>query len=360
MSAQFLYNAAMYARIVPLTLLVVIALCVPAARYFYYTSFESPEHYAERLAQEEGIVARFQEELPDKTKTRGPAFALRAVFTATKNRAISSGECHLLLHNVGHAALNLSVAEVGQLLNVAEVRTCLGGYLHGMEAEILESGQDVQKRAWRLCEETRAAGIANGPCFHGFGHAAMEWTQDVEQALTLCDSLAGGPEKEMSGCYRGVFSQLSDYIAGMAEGKNPFPEVDPSNAFAYCRTLQQKFQSSCQSQLSQRYNDVGNPLQGVQNCLAASKSHDERDVCANILTSLETRKAYDENREESMGAFFATIPIAQQPAALSGMYESHSAAKDTYPGIRPWSEVCATVVREDAEACARATGTSLQ
>ncbi|MBP9669318.1 MAG: hypothetical protein KBE09_03445 [Candidatus Pacebacteria bacterium] len=339
---------------------VLIGCVIGAGAWWSSFRTETASTVGLRLGKTESPIQAFQESLPELTETQGAAYAIEAVFAATKERLISSGECHLLLHNVGHAALAFSLEHSEALAVTSEVKACLGGYLHGIEAEIVESGQDARVRLWDMCVQARAWGIANGPCFHGVGHAALEWTQDVPKALAFCDSLAGGPEEDMRGCYRGVFSQLSDYIAGMSAASNPFPEVDPKNSFIYCRTLDEKFQFACQTQLSQRYNDVGNPLQGLKDCIAASVRDTERDVCANILAALETRKAYDEDREDDIRLFMATVPTAQRLAALHGIYESYSAAKNTYPHVRPWADVCADISGSDLAACMGVESASLQ
>lgn len=355
--------AGMSARTVAACALVALCVVLGGAAFAYYLTMvdESPEEYVARIARSGEVVSRLQEDLPQKIQEQGAAFALRAVFAAARSRSISSGECHLLLHNVGHATFAAaSMDSLRDAFTFAEVRTCLGGYLHGMEAEILESGQEVQVRAWKLCELSHTIGVKNGPCFHGFGHAALEWTQDVDEAITLCDSLSGGPEEDMSGCYRGIFSQLSDYIAGKERSDVHFPAVDPRNTFAYCRTLRSDVYYACLTQLSQRYNDVGDAHKGFGACMAASVVPIERKVCAQILTALETRKAYDENREASLSAFFAVIPVALHGDALSGMYESYRAAKDTYPEIRSWEVVCREVAQQPEDRCRDAAAPQLQ
>lgn len=267
---------------------------------------------------------------------QSPHDTVQLVETMAREGKLSNDECHEILHAVGHAAYRAFDGDVEQLLRAAGT-VCLGGYLHGVEAEMLEHA-DARNILFALCESMQESQLTNGPCFHGTGHAALEREGDVAAALRVCETLAGGPEDDLSGCYRGVFSELSHTMAHSGSTADPF---------SYCATSKNA-RSACYSQMPQRYDRGQGFSDALARCLRAAPDAEAEEACAFTLTALLARKAFDTS---DIGTIQIAIDEVSPPllgAALRGVLDSYRGSVNVRD-LPSWSTLCARFERVECE-----------
>ncbi len=251
---------------------------------------------------------------------------------ALDQKTIGVDDCHLVLHLIGHEAYRIQGEDLESLFSANKGRMCLGGFLHGVEAEVAATGD--QKTLWRLCGAMRARNLNNGPCYHGAGHTAFESTGNVHDSLAFCDSLKGGPESDLSNCYRGVFSEVGNAMGGGDTNTglpkqalvDPEQNIFPGRPFELCRALPEQYAASCYSQLAKRYHSDTAPLFGVYACDRASSETLARDLCVSTVFGIAMRKMLDTGTMGDAARYMNEMPVRFQKAALAGLrdaYNSH-------------------------------------
>ncbi len=280
------------------------------------------------------------------TEDRGATYAVDAVAAGYATKAINMDECHLLLHLIGHQAYRSYGPDFETIFSANHPNLCLGGYIHGVEAEIAATGNIQELKLFCALMKERHA--ANSPCFHGVGHSIFETTKDVKRSLAFCDSLAGGPEPDLSDCYRGVFSEIGNEMGGADTNTGlstaPLEDVKqhivPSHPYALCLSVESSYRDACYSQIAKLFYGDQRPLFGVAGCVAGSPTKAAQDICVSIVVALASRSTLDTHELGDVAHYVDALPIALQRAALSGAhqaYEAHFIGASTKP---PWESLC--------------------
>lgn len=261
-----------------------------------------------------------------------------------RQKIISNDQCHSLLHYVGHAAYAETPHDYETLLGIVEGTDCIGGYLHGIEAEIVLTSGNVVQEVQDFCTFQKEKGVNPGPCYHGIGHAGTElYNYDVPKSLALCDSLAGGPEDDLTNCYRGVFSEVGNVIVGydghtgLAIEKLTIDGLDPEDPFAYCMTLEERHQSSCKSQLVKVLTMELDLDDWLTACQDPKLDHHTKEICINIVSGVYMRHELSFKDSATLPALINEFPQDLRRIAMLGAletvsgYYSDGAEKDWRP-----------------------------
>lgn len=243
-------------------------------------------------------VSALENLLADTVRNYSIEDGFNLIEAGVKDQKVSNDQCHTLLHYLGHYAYAKYQNDYDALINVVQGSSCIGGYVHGIEAEIVLSSPSVIGDLKNFCSFEEQHHLNNGPCYHGAGHAAAElYSYDVHKALALCDSLKGGPENDLSNCYRGVFSQVSsittgfDGDTGLAVNKIPIKGLDPEHPIRYCEEFSDTYRSSCESQLMGILISRTNMDHWIDMCLDPSFSEHVKEICINITSVVYIRSS---------------------------------------------------------------------
>ncbi len=295
---------------------------------------ETPETYVSGFLKHEDATPILLRDITGLVSTEGVSFAVEVVALAFKKNIIGNDHCHALLHLIGHQAYGEYGANLDALLGANKGRLCLGGYLHGVEAEIATRGENPKSELWSLCAAMKEAGVSNGPCFHGVGHSVFERTKDVDLALRYCESLSGGPERELWGCYRGVFSELGNALAGVDSNTGVsiepirIPNISHTKPYSYCDTRQELYQESCYTQLAKLFIDQTSLEKGLESCLKATTRVGGQAYCVSTVVGVWTRLSLDTGGEIPHLRAIETLPVALIESAFSGVKEGIIAHTD--------------------------------
>ena len=295
----------------------------------FFMGTKSPEAYINALSPGDTLLVRsLQREMADLVGEKGIPYAVEVVAAAVKAERITNDDCHSLLHLIGHEAYQFYGNDVNEILNANKEGLCLGGYLHGVEAEMaLEPGG--QKILWMFCTAVKGRSLGNGTCYHGVGHALFERTRNVETSLAYCDSLAGGPEQEVWDCHRGVFSELGNQLSGTDSNTGMriqppiFKGIDPSRPFVFCDTLDDRFHESCYTQLSKvLYTDSLSETLGRCRTHASGKGE---YWCIETVFGVFARKQQAVSSPKLFFQPVTRLPVSLQEAALLGILDGYGA-----------------------------------
>ncbi len=323
-----------------------VVFCIAALCGLFYIQSSSPEWYLFRLQHSNSDISKaLTRDIVRQTELQGAAFSVRVVLEANRTGRISSDSCHNLFHLIGHTAYRIYGSDFKTILADNPGSVCVGGYLHGVEAEILASGNDVRGNLWKLCSEEKIKPTSQEPCFHGVGHGAFELEQNVPRSLSVCDSLAGGPEKDLSNCYRGVFSQLDSDLAGVDANSGiaitpyTFPFILRDNPYPYCDTLDQKYRDPCYSQLAQLYLRTDNIFDAIQPCTTASRYRSAGNICVATLMGVQSRRILDSQPVATLAPIINEFDPRYQAAALKGVFESYNGRRVAAVSDS-WDSIC--------------------
>lgn len=266
----------------------------------------------------------------DAMKQYGTKAGFLLIDEGERQGVISNDQCHGLLHYVGHAAYSETPYDYDAILSVVEGTTCLGGYLHGVEAEIVLQSSNVIEEVQNFCRYQKEKQVNPGPCFHGVGHAAAElYNYDVPKALALCDSLAGGPEDDLTNCYRGIFSEVGNVVVGydghtgLGIDTIPIAGLDPKDPFSYCNTFETKHRSSCKSQLMKIFL-TGDTSTWFDSCLNKALDTQTRNICVNIASGVLVRGELSFEDTVILPKTINLFDIDTQKVAVLGSAEAFS------------------------------------
>lgn len=288
----------------------------------------------------------------DVMKKYGTRAGFELIDEGEKEKIISNDQCHGYLHYVGHAAFLEHKDDYEALLNIVEGTSCIGGYLHGIEAEIVLTSSNVVKDVQDFCAFQKEKGVNPGPCYHGVGHAAAElYKLDIQKTLLLCDSLKGDMETDLTNCYRGVFSEIGNLVTGydghtgLEVDKVGIPGLTEDKPFDYCNALDKKYQSSCISQLLKVLLTDIDQDKWIEVCLDPTFDTRTQEICTNITAGVYMRSHLSFNDSAVLPTAINNFPESLRKIAMMGTLEaffgyfSDNAPKD-------WKPFCEGFTRE--------------
>lgn len=329
-------------RTLVLTLLIG-ALVALILGYFAFQAYSEKTPGADEPFDAQKTLSRvnFDDEISDYLQIEGligetmRKYGTRAGFElideGERQKIISNDDCHSFLHYVGHAAYNENPTDYDALVDVVEGTNCIGGYLHGIEAEIVLASSNVIEDVKNFCTFQKERGVNPGPCYHGVGHAGTElYSYDVPKALALCDSLMGGPEDDLSNCYRGIFSEVGnvavgfDGHTGLQVEKIAIPGLSLTEPFEYCFTYERKYQSSCQSQLLKLIFETTEREKWLEICLDPKFTQHSKEICTNIIAGVYIRSLLSFEDSAVLPPIINTFPEDLQKIAMLGTLETYT------------------------------------
>lgn len=177
---------------------------------------------------------------------------MEVIELAFVRKDIFLNDCHALSHRAGHHAIVVYGDDFDTLLEYSS-DFCARGYWHGAEAQIVQEGGDFAGRLDMFCDALKRKDPSL-TCFHGAGHALMNVTVDLQQALQLCDSLHYEGQNARD-CYDGVFSEFTNILGGFdGETGSPYAGGAPISIdvlpIVYCAQLEPQYQAACALELS--------------------------------------------------------------------------------------------------------------
>lgn len=144
--------------------------------------------------------------------------ALQLTQQAFREEAITIYECHTLAHSIGHHLPTgfsfLDSLDDSDVIIEDFFNFCEGGYKHGVEGEIASRGDNFREELHAFCKIQQNAD-SEGRCYHGAGHEFMRQTFRAEKALTYCDTIKNVSTDDVYDCYKGVFSEYNNLLAGI-------------------------------------------------------------------------------------------------------------------------------------------------
>jgi len=234
-------------------------------------------------------------------------------------------------------------------------------------AIVVEEYPDFRGGMYEFCEAAlqNPSFAAGGGCYHGAGHSALIMTHTYDEALELCDTLAGGPRKgNIPQCYAGVFSEDVLSKTGLHEKaalhSHDYPhgrvEIENADPFLFCTALKEKYQSMCMTQVAEtvaHFGDTDN-LTALGEALGycISNSYDIK-LQASCIYSMSTAFAHRVLSENDELPFYE--PILQFRQELQHAYIRGSSfilyhfMQNGTP--RNWQSFCGSFEKDDGEIC---------
>lgn len=309
-----------------------------------------------------GVYEQLSNSILGIAQERGIGFGVGVVGIAIEGRDISSDECHSLLHLLGHQAYIQYHDDFDAIFTANKGKICLGGYLHGVEAQMAVDGFGAKNMLWEFCEQMKIRHLNNGPCFHGVGHAAFEFDHRVPAALAFCDALAGGSEPELWNCYRGVFSEFGNALLGIDTNTGTkirplvYPGLLPERPFGICDQLAATYRDSCFSQLTKVFFQSNEPVQSISACVDSTDSEIGKRYCVEILSGITARILLGSGSASDVAAFVEKLPAAEQRPALSGVREAYIGHVEN-GGVFEWGTFCDALSGQTTREACLAEGT---
>lgn len=265
----------------------------------------------------------------DAMKEYGTQAGFEVINEGERMGLINNDVCHGLLHYVGHSAFAENPTDYDALIAPLEGTACIGGYLHGIEAEIMLVSGNAIEEVKDFCQFQRERKVNPGACYHGVGHAATEmYNYDVPKSLALCDALEGGPESDLTNCYRGVFSEVGNVVVGydghtgLEAEKLDIPGLEVENPYKYCESLDEKYQSSCKSQFTKIVVN-GVPFEKwTALCAKPGLSESSINVCVNSTTGVYVRQMLSFENTTTLPEALYDLPLEQQKVGILGSAEA--------------------------------------
>lgn len=355
------FFAKKYKLTVSLLLLLLISFFVP--QYFNTTKQNvfDEKKILEEISQNApaGEFLALETGITDIMKTYGLRAGFLLIDEAERQNIITNDQCHSLLHFVGHEGYAEHPYNYEYLTSLVEGTSCIGGFIHGIEAEIVLTSDNIKEDLWDFCAYTIKSGVRPGACFHGVGHAAAElYNYDIPKTLALCDALRDGPETDLSNCYRGTFSELGNIIIGV-DGHTGLPVdkvgvegLNPDNPYLYCQQLEERHQSSCKSQLTKLFtNNV--PIEDwIGMCTNQAFDEVSQKICVNITAGVFVRETLSFQKTTTLPETVLDLPKSLRNIAILGSAEAFSGYFADNDNIeKDWQSFCDTsFIKDDDKA----------
>lgn len=179
----------------------------------------------------------FADMLKEITAQRGPGFAVKTLDTyraEDPNKEISEARCHSLGHVIGQVAVRENYSQEEIIRECGS--SCVGGCLNGASHTYMFDGATIPELE-QFCELDNSNEDTYSACYHGIGHALVEYTQiDLPATLGKCSEI-----KSEIGRYQCGHAAVMDYgIAASA----PNPKL-PIDVVHFCSTIDPVMRKSC-------------------------------------------------------------------------------------------------------------------
>lgn len=236
-----------------LIILEIISLKIPKSKILREQFFSNPcqnlQVSQKQQCWEESIDITLEKEGLDK------AFVL--MDNLFQSDPAFGANCHGLAHNLGEKAYALFTKN--QRFNLSNKTSYCGyGFYHGFMEKLLHSNGALEQ-AREFCkyagEELKDQNAdAEGACYHGIGHGAVEDVTDsklfgkpqaiIQPSIDLCQKVSDTDAK-LFRCYTGVFNAL-EIVTSKSRYNLSLNKEDP---LWFCRIQQNQYKRSCYTQM---------------------------------------------------------------------------------------------------------------
>lgn len=190
----------------------------------------------EKLSSEAYRTAK--DELVALVNEKDARAALNHLRERTSADSAYARSCHLLAHDVGHAALKRYGSFADAMEHQQEI--CNSGYLHGIIEETFLHTDDIERSIREVCGDPASRSFRSWECFHGVGHGVMYRTDnDLPASLALCDTYENVFARRS--CINGVFMENFN----TDEKLHPSRFLDPADPFFPCATQRAGDKTDC-------------------------------------------------------------------------------------------------------------------
>lgn len=143
----------------------------------------------------------------DIIQKQDPLVAMKRLDQIQQNDSWVQGQCHQIIHVIGHNAYKKYGSVDGAMKYTNEL--CWSGYYHGvMEAYMAQyNDQQLMAKMPDICHQTsKSYSFDYYNCLHGLGHGVtIRFDNDIMKGLPFCKALVGSWEQQS--CYSGAFMQ---------------------------------------------------------------------------------------------------------------------------------------------------------
>lgn len=312
-----------------LLLILVIILSVLNKKLVYKNEgkvFDSGKKLAEIRSKKADVFGYLRENLKNLVEKYGIQAVTALTKEAFRQQAITMYQCHTLAHYTGHFYPNES-KNLDDIVNY-DIDYCEGGFKHGLEGEITARNEsDTLEKLHRLCSLFRRMGSI-GACYHGSGHEFMREKLDIEKALSSCDSLfERGPKEDVSDCYKGVFSELTNLIGGV-DGETGYglkgspPLTINASPMDFCSQLKDVHQIPCALELngyqlspSSTHEQIEKRLKG---CVDNKYHIKLQAACVQSIAAVSAQHVLPRQSTITPPSFILTLPSELRRAYITG------------------------------------------
>lgn len=135
---------------------------------------------------------------------QNPKIALAELRERVKGNDALLRSCHLLTHDIGHAAYQ-KYGSFGEAMKFQD-EICNSGYLHGVVESYFSKNKPDVAVLREVCSAYPEGKFMSWECYHGVGHGLMFFTQnDLPKSLELCGEY--DTDFSESTCVNGVFME---------------------------------------------------------------------------------------------------------------------------------------------------------
>lgn len=307
----------------------------------------------------------FGRNLNNLVNQKGISYTINLIKEGLQKGDITINQCHSLNHLLGHVAYAKFPDNFDILLKSAEnnLLLCGGAYPHGIEAEIVDERDDPKATLNNFCEELLKK-IPGFPCYHGAGHSFMQNSSDLNESLINCDRLQEGPTRDLSNCYRGVFSEYAFQVDGVdGDTGQPFPggpkiKLPTPNPLDFCQTLEEKTYDACASQLGRLIFNVAKSDNIFEECVQSSYSSTIQIACVRIVSAVIAQRELTQTDTVNVPSYILTLSDGLRMAYIEGIAGEAQAFVNS--GVtKNWQPICSSFSEsQDIQRCTRLFGGS--
>ena len=199
----------------------------------------------------------WQDQMDSTLSSKGLDQAFNLMDQLFKNEPDFVSDCHDFAHSLGEKTY-LVFSEKVQFSLPPKTSYCGYGFYHGFMGNLLQSGGSLEEAkafcsyAGEVLREQNAD--AEGACFHGIGHGAVEDITDpklfgnpqaiIQPSLDLCEKISENQDK-LFRCITGVFNALEIVTS---EGKYNL-SLNKEDPLWFCRTQPDRYKRACYTQM---------------------------------------------------------------------------------------------------------------
>lgn len=297
----------------------------------------NPKNFSQHLSL--NAFKKIDADLASVVVEKDPRAALFLLALEAKKDNSIAYSCHVLAHDIGHAAF-AKYHDFGKTMQYQD-EVCNSGYMHGVIESYFVNANNMIAAIKTVCSSYRIGNFASWECYHGVGHGIMYFNgNNVPLALLDCGVYTS--TFSWSACVNGVFMENFNTDQKI----HPSNYLNATNPFYPCDKENDKYKPDCYFYAPIYYLEIHKNAYtpALQWCLTAESQY-QNDCTAGVGSQAMKENINDPKLVEQL---CGEVTDQQKKVCIAGMVGLYI---NNFGSLAPAQKLCNQLEADNKAIC---------